>query len=188
MITLNSQLMQRLLDFFFSHEDERFYVNEIARRLGVDKRNLVRKLKELEKKGLFVTESIGNMRFYSINKGFPLFEEYKKIVLRTVGFEKRLRSALQEVQGIDKAYIYGSYAKDRTDALSDIDVLVIGSHGSVALQERIARLQRDYDREINVISLSQEEFRRRRDDPFIRDVMRGDKVELKQPGSATGVR
>ena len=178
MIALNSKLVQKLLDLFFSHEDERFYANEIVRRLGVDKRNLAKKLKEFETEGLFVTESIGNMKFYSLNKDFPLYEEYKKIVLRTVGLERKLGDALRKVKGIDEAYIYGSYASGRTDATSDIDLLVVGNHDGIKLQERIARLQREYDREINLVDMSGEEFQRRRNDPFIVTVMKGEKIKI----------
>lgn len=178
MISLNSQIVRKLLDFFFNHEDERLYVNEIARRVGLDKRNLVKKLKELESDGIFSVEAMGNLRLYSLNRKFPLYKEYKKIVLRTVGFEEKLRGALREVVGIEKAWIYGSYAHGRTDASSDIDVLVVGRHDGIELQKRIARLQKDYDREINVMDMSGEEFEKKRGDPFIKAIMEGEKIEL----------
>ena len=84
MISIKSNTVRKLLDFFFIHEDENFYVNEIVRRTGVDKRNLVKKLKELENEGLFSVEERGNLKLYSLNKNFALFNEYKKIVLNTV--------------------------------------------------------------------------------------------------------
>lgn len=53
MISTRSNIIKALLGFYFLHPGESFYVNEMVRRLGVDKRNLVKKLKELEKENFF---------------------------------------------------------------------------------------------------------------------------------------
>ncbi len=178
MFMLRSRLVQRLLDFFFSHEDERFYVNEISRRVGLDKRNLVKKLKELEKSGFFIVETVGNLKFYSLNRKFPLYNEYKKIVQQLFGLERRLKTGLNEIGGIDRAFIYGSYAANKTDASSDIDVLIVGDHSTIEVQKFIALLQKDYDREINIISMGEEEFKGKQDDPFIENILHEEKIEL----------
>ncbi|MBU4483929.1 hypothetical protein KKA47_00740, partial [bacterium] len=78
MISLNSRVVRRLLDFFFIHEDDSFYLNEIVRRIDVDKRNLSKQIKELEISGLFNVEKKGNLKLYSLNKNYPLYNEYKK--------------------------------------------------------------------------------------------------------------
>lgn len=90
MLNANSKTTKSLLNFFFSHEDESFYVNELARRLELDRRNLFKKLKELEDEGLFHIETMGNLKLYSLNKQYPLYAEYKKIILKTSGVEKKI--------------------------------------------------------------------------------------------------
>ena len=84
MFSMSSEIVKSLLSFYFLHEDESFYTNEIARCLHADKRNLVKKLKELEKEGLFINELKGNQRNYSLNKRHPLYNEYKSIIIKTV--------------------------------------------------------------------------------------------------------
>jgi len=52
MISLKSKITQKVLSLFFINPHEGFYTNELSRRLAVDKRNLVKKLRELELAGL----------------------------------------------------------------------------------------------------------------------------------------
>jgi predicted transcriptional regulator with HTH domain len=43
MISLRSQVTRKILNLFFLNPHETLYVNELSRRLGLDKRNLVKK-------------------------------------------------------------------------------------------------------------------------------------------------
>lgn len=180
MISLRSNITAKLLSFFFLNPHESLYVNEIAEKLSLDKRNLVKKLRELEKEGILSTLSRGNLKFYSINRGYPLYKEYRSMILKTLGLEAKLKKILCEIQGIEKAYIYGSYAKDTMDAHSDIDLLVIGRHDSIALQRRISKIQREAGREINVVNMDAKEFERRKKkrDPFLSNILANKRIEL----------
>lgn len=178
MLNLSSKITRKLLGYFFLHEDESMYFNEIVRRLGEDKRNLAKKIKEFEIMGLLNVEPIGNLKIYSLNKKFPLYEEYKKLVLKTVGIESTLKEVLLKVEGIKKAFIFGSYAENKMDQSSDIDVMVIGEHNTVDLHKAIGKVQKTIDREINITSMSEKEYRAKSKDPFISKVMRGKKINL----------
>lgn len=178
MLRLSSKTTKKLLGYFFLHEDESLYFNEIARRLNEDKRNLAKKIKEFESAGLLVVESKGNLRIYSVNKKFPLYKEYKKIVLETVGIEAELKNALLKVKGVKKAFIFGSYAEDTMDSLSDIDVMVIGAHNIIDLHKVVSQVQKTVDREINITNMSQKEFNAKQNDPFISKIAQGKKTVL----------
>lgn len=170
---MRSKVVKKLLNYYFLHPEDSLFINEISRKLNLDKRNLTKKLKELEKEGILKSESRGNQKVYSIDRSFPLFEEYKQIVFKTIGLEDRLRNLIKKVDGIQKAYLFGSYAKNKMDAYSDIDLLVIGTHKVLDLQKEITKLQREIDREINVINMSKKEFesRKERKDNFIKDIL-----------------
>lgn len=175
---LSSKTTVRLLNYFFLHEDESLYFNEIVRRLDEDKRNLARKVKELELLGLLSVESKGNLKIYSLNKKFPLYNEYKKIILKTAGIENELKKSLSKVDGIKEAFIFGSYAEGKMDRLSDIDVMVIGDQNTIDLHKALGHIQKIMDREINVINMSQREFHAKQKDPFISKVVRGKRIVL----------
>ena len=179
MLSLRAKNTQKILSYFFLHEGNELYVNEMCRRFGLDRGNLVRKLKELAEEGILRSEWKGNQRYYSLNPSFPLFKEYKKIFVKTLGFEPAVKGILKEIPGIRKALLFGSYAQDKMDPSSDIDLLVVGLHDTIELQKRIARLQKTLDREINVISMSPEEYeRKRRTSPLLKSIQARKTVPL----------
>lgn len=180
MISLRSKVVQNLLNYFFLHQNTSLYVNEMARLLKLDRGNLIKKLKFLEKEGILKSEFRGNQRYFSLDKSYPLLKEYKRIILKTIGFEKIIQDLLKQIKGIKEAYIFGSYAVDKLAPSSDIDLLVVGKQDTIELQRKIAVLQEKLSREINVISMSQNEFqaKKRNNDPFIIGILKKKNIKL----------
>jgi len=180
MVSLKSKVTQNVLSYFFLHEDNSLYVNEMARLFNLDRGNLIKKLKSLEKEGILSSEFRGNQKYFLLNKRYPLLEEYKKIILKTIGFEKNIQQLLGSFKNIKEAYIFGSYAKNKMDLSSDIDLLIIGEQDTIELQSKISRLQERINREINVISMGEEEFQRKKKnkDPFIENILKQAKVKI----------
>ena len=180
MISLKSEVTKKVLNYFFLNPQDSLYVNELSRKLMLDKRNLVKKAKELEREGILESKTRGNLKLYSINKDYPLYNEYRKIVIKTIGFEENLRSALKEIAAIKEVYIYGSYAQDKLDAHSDIDLLVVGGHSINLLQKKIVRLQTQINREINVVNMDEKEFKKRLKDkdPFIIGILKNQYIKI----------
>ena len=81
---------------------------------------------------------------------------------------------------IREAYIYGSYAKDKMDAASDVDLLVIGSHSIVEFQKEINRLQKETGREINITHVEEKEFQKKKKnkDSFIYQIINSQTVKV----------
>ena len=180
MISIKSKITAKLLNYFFLNPDTTLYVNEISEKLDLDKRNLVKKLKELEKEGLLTSHARGNLKLYSINKSYPLYNEYKKIILKSIGLESKIREILKQVEGIKIAYIYGSYANDRLQVHSDIDLLIVGEHSIASLQGKLNKLQNEIDREINVVNMDVKDFKKRQKnkDPFMEGVLKEKHIEV----------
>ena len=180
MIPLKSAITKKILNYFFVNPQESLYVNELSRKLDLDKRNLVKKVKELELEGILAHETRGNLKLYSINTRFPLYQEFRKIIMTTSGVEDQLRRLLEGVHGIKEVYIYGSYAKNVMDTHSDIDVLIVGSVGVVDAQKRISKLQRDIDREISMTVMDQSDFKRRikEKDPFVSGILKQKHIKV----------
>jgi len=180
MIALGSKVSKALLSHFFLHSDDKLYVNEIAGKLDLDKRNLVKKLKDYENEGLFKTEKMGNQLYYPLNKKYPLYNEYRKIILKTIGIESSLKEALKGRKEIQPVYIFGSYAADIMDSSSDIDILVIGAIDTVEIHKMLSGLQKSVSREINVVNMTEEEYARKKSgkDPFIETVFKSKKIRI----------
>ena len=182
MISLRSEITKKLLYYFFMNPHVSLYVNEISHKLKLDKRNLVKKIKEMEKEGIFTSDARGNLKFYSLNARYPLFNELRNIILKTIGLEDRIKKVIKEIPGIKEAYIYGSYARNKLAPHSDIDILVIGKHDVIAMQKHINMLQKEIDREINIVNMSETEFikRQRNKDPFIKSILNEKHIRIEK--------
>ena len=179
MLTLRSKISQKVLNYYMLQQGAEIYVSDLAPILHLDSGNLTRKLLEFEKEGVLKSCWQGKQRYYSLNTNFPLINEYRTIILKTVGFEQILKTALKEVPGIEHAVIFGSYAQDQMDSHSDIDLLVVGNHGTIELQKAIAQVQKKIQREINVISMSPKEYNvKKKGDPLIKSIEAKKRIRL----------
>ncbi len=71
------------------------------------------------------------LRYYSINKKYPLLKEVKKAFELKYGLGDLIANSLKKIKEIKEAYIFGSYAKRNFGAESDIDLLIIGDHDTM---------------------------------------------------------
>ena len=157
-IFFKTKLRKKLLTYSFTHSDERFYVRELAILIDEDAGNLSRELRKLEDEGLFKSLSKGNIKFYCLNKTYPLFKELKQIIFKTEGLEGSLRNLIQKYKTISLAFIYGSYAKNKEKKTSDIDLAIVGEFPRNEFTRHIKDLELRLNRDINFTSYNKEEF------------------------------
>jgi len=82
---------------------------------------------------------------------------------------------------IQSAFIYGSVARIRDHAISDVDVMVIGRAGIADLSPALRKAEDRLGREVCVTAYSPQEFREKikSRDHFLAAVLRGRKQFLK---------
>lgn len=177
----SSKVRVRLLDTFLSLPGARFYIRELERKTGEDIRNVHQELQNLEGLGLLKSEVQGKQKYYSVNEDFFLYPELKAIIFKTTGVQGSLKDALTKLEGIEVAFIYGSYAASEESERSDVDVLIIGKPDLMVLNETINKLEERLSREINYMAFDREEFEKRKinKDAFITEVLKGGKIMLK---------
>lgn len=180
MVGLDSKLGRRVLAYFFSNPSQQIHLRDIAGRLDVDPANLSREMKRLLQAGLFVAESKGSLKLYSLNRAYPLYKEISSIIFKTEGVEGALRGAMKELKGVNASCLFGSFAAGKTDASSDIDLLIVGSPRMEEVGDHIVDLEKRLGRPIQYRVFSQEEFERRKraKDPFIRDILSRPRILL----------
>ena len=170
--------------YYFTNPAARHHLRGLAERLKVDPSNLSKELGRLEREGLFRAEVSGRQKYFQLNRAYPLFKEVRSIVAKTIGAVPLIGESLKKINGIDEAYLYGSFAHGRPDAASDIDVLVIGTPRSKVLAKAVRKLERRLGREINYTVLAVKEFKSRgsRKSAFLASVWRNKRVSLIGPG------
>jgi predicted nucleotidyltransferase len=187
MFDLRSKARQRLLAYYFTNPAARHHLRDLATRLSVDPSNLSRELRRLERDGLFRSEVSGRQKYFRLNREYPLFREVRSIVAKTIGAAPLMAQTLKTLARIEEAYLFGSFARNRQDASSDIDLLVIGTPPGETLAEAMRKLERRLGREVNYTVLSRREFesRRARKDAFLENVWHNKRVSLIAPHEKT---
>jgi predicted nucleotidyltransferase len=172
MLNLQSKARRLLLAYYFTNPTARLHLRDLAKRLAVDPSNLSKELRRLEEDGLFVSDVSGRQKYFRLNRQYPLYTEVRRMVEKTIGAAPLLAQSLKKVQGIQEAYLYGSFARDQQDAASDIDVLLIGTPKAEVLALALQTLERQLGREVNCTVLGRKEFdvRRARKDAFLENV------------------
>ena len=79
----------------------------------------------------------------------PIYPELRGLVTKTSGVAAAIRQALEPVEGIEWAFLFGSTAAGTDTASSDIDLLAIGSAGLRAISPALRPLANTLGREIN---------------------------------------
>jgi predicted nucleotidyltransferase len=183
MLDFRSEARRRLLAYYFTNPTARHHLRDLAERLNTDPSNLSKELRRLESEGLFRSEISGRQKYFQLNRQYPLFDEVRRIVGKTIGAVTVIRESLKKIEGIDEAYLYGSFAKNQQDAASDVDVLVIGVPREEILAQTVRKLERQLGREINYTVLTPKEFeaRRTRKDAFLENVWHNKRVSLIAP-------
>lgn len=175
-----SKVRKELFRIFFTNPEKECYLRELERTLGIPVSMIQRELRSLEKAGVFAHRKQGNLVYYYLNRHYPLFDELKSIISKTIGVQGLIRDVLAKFKGIKAAFLYGSYAKNEEKADSDIDLFFVGSIDERRLVTEINRLEKMLKREINYTLYRREEFRKKlhRREGFIVDVMENPKIFL----------
>ncbi len=183
-LLLKTKLRKDLLSYLLSNPDKSCYVRELAALIGADKGNLSRELRMLESEGLLISKKRGNQKIIMINKDYPLYKELKQIIFKTTGIEGSLRKIITSYRGIRKAFIYGSYSKDKESGASDVDLMIVGNVPVRDFTSDIRSLEDKLSREINFTVFSEKEYDKERlkKGSFVHIVENGKKISLKEPG------
>lgn len=179
-----SRLRNKILLHFFTNIDSEMYLREMALRLEEDPGNLSKELSKLEKEGIFISQFRGNQKYFFLNKTYPLFNELKSIIFKTIGIKGSLQNIINETSGIVSAFIYGSFATGEENPSSDIDLCLIVKDSVFNENNFISKINnfgKTILREINYIYYSEEEWKKQLDDndSFITNIKIGPKIILK---------
>lgn len=173
-----SKTREKILQFFFTDPGKKYYLRQLERILNLPVGNIRRELLSLEKSGLFKREEMGKQVYYSVNKESSIFEEFKKIISKTIGVEGLCKKELRKIIKIELAFIYGSFARRKEDSFSDIDLMIIGNPDEGELISKINKLESQFDREINYNIFSVEDFKKGLAGPevFLEEILKGLKI------------
>jgi hypothetical protein len=112
-----------------------------------------REVQRAEEAGLVTSRKVGNTRLVRADTGSPYYAGLAEVLTRAFGVPAILGDALRPVDGIDEAYIYGSWAARHAGEpgrrpVGDIDVLLLGTPDREGLYEAVASAEKHLGRQV----------------------------------------
>jgi predicted nucleotidyltransferase len=170
-----------VLGLLYGRPDEALYMRQIIRLTALSPGSVKRELDELTEAELITREARGKQVFFQANVKGPLYDELRRMLLKTVGAAGVIRAVLLPLAGrIRAALIYGSAARGAVRRASDIDLMVVGDVKFGEVSDALCSAEDTLGREVNPVVYPIAEFQTklRAKHYFVSEVMAGEKVFL----------
>ncbi|GAA4810367.1 hypothetical protein GCM10011365_14550 [Marinicella pacifica] len=160
---LFTKTQQKVLGILYGQTEKSFYFNELVNLVDMGKGTVRRELDKLTAAGLLTVRKQGNQMHFQANSDNPIFHELKGIVIKTFGVVGSVESALENIlPDVKYAFIYGSVAKGRDHAESDIDLMIVAEDLSYAnVMATLSEAEQQLGRTINPTIYTPDEFQTR---------------------------
>lgn len=186
-----SKARVKILEQVLLNPDSEYHIRELSRIVGVSPIYVQKELKNLQSIGLLKSRRDGNMVLYRLERASSIWDDLKRIFLKTESIGQVIREGLDgDKKEIKYAVIYGSVAKGTEMATSDVDMLVIGDGvDDDSLLSSIAKIEKQIGREINISTWTEKEFKKKSNEkiPLLKEILKtsvimiiGDKDEFKR--------
>jgi DNA-binding transcriptional ArsR family regulator len=177
--TLFGRTRGAVLAVLYGHVGDSFHLRQLSRLTKITLGAVQRELRQLVEAGLVTRRASGNQVLYSANEANPVFTEMKSLVTKTVGIHDVLLAALQPLkESINLAFIYGSTARLKENARSDVDLMIVGRVHFPDVIEHLADAQKTLNREVNPTVYSTREFGKKFRGNFLKTVLSENKLFL----------
>ncbi|ADB29247.1 DNA polymerase, beta domain protein region [Kribbella flavida DSM 17836] len=129
---------------------------------GVAQSNVLREVNRLVSAGLLTERRAGPTRLVSANRSSPYFEPLVQLLGRAFGPASLVPEELEQVPGVERAVIAGSWARrfhgEPGPPPNDVDVVVVGEPDRRRLRRANARLEERLGTPVQVTVVTSEEW------------------------------
>jgi predicted nucleotidyltransferase len=175
-----STIRRAILALLIDAPERRLHLHAVARAVGTSAGTAARELGRLEDAGLLRRTREGNQVYFQARPEQPGFGQIRDLVRQTIGAPAIVRRHLKALAGVERAVIFGSYARGTVAADSDVDVLIIGSPDRNDLTERLEMAGNEIGRPVNEVVMTRAELNERRvgGDRFVESIDGQPVIEL----------
>jgi DNA-binding Lrp family transcriptional regulator len=178
---LRSDAQGLLLAALYLDPKQEKTLTELAETASVSLATVQRDIDRLEEAGFVTGRKIGPTRLVKPNVDHPIFKTIQDLVLYAYGPIAVITPLLKKIEGLQKAFIYGSWAarikgKPGPDP-QDIDLMLIMDGSNYAAYELAEKATKIMGRVVNVNNLSPEVFEKA-ESGFVKTIKSRPKVEL----------
>jgi DNA-binding transcriptional ArsR family regulator len=179
---LRTQTQGVLLAWLYLHPEDRHSLTDLARRLGVSISTIHREADRLVEAGLLTDDHLGRSRLVRARTDTAVFRPLAELLSVTYGPIPVLTSLLAGFPGVQRAFVYGSWAAryrgHAGEPPNDVDVLVVGTPDRDDLYDVAAAASQQLGREVNIRQLTTAAWEDPEPDGFVATVRSRPIVEL----------
>lgn len=143
-----------MLALLYLHPERDYTLSEVAEAIGAGLKVVHTEAGRLSAAGLITETRRGNARLLRANMSTPVSRPLTDLLAVTYGPIPVLTDLLAGIDGIQEAYIYGSWAARYLGTAghvpNDIDVLIIGDPDPVTVYEAASAAEERLGREVNI--------------------------------------
>ncbi len=175
-----SKTRVRLLSTFLLNPDREFYIRQLSRKIKLNMNAVRLELTNLEEIGLLKTEKKGKAKYYTVNKEAPIYQDLRSIFLKTEGALEYLKKGLSDFDGLELAFVFGSYTRSRERMPKKMEIFLVGQVPEEKLYDLLAAAERDLSLQIHYALVTHEQLAERVTalDPFITKLLKKKKIRL----------
>lgn len=175
-----SRVRVKILELFLGNPGQMFHVREVVRRVNEEINAVRRELQHLEKGGMLTKEPRANRLFYYFRKDYPLYFDLLALIAKTTGLGANLIKNRTKLGKIKFAMFSGRFVRKLAPNPDNVDLLIVGQVVLPELAVLIRQEEGKLGRELNYTVMTEEEFefRKKRRDPFIVDILSGGRTMI----------
>lgn len=159
---------------FIKGYNKEIYGRELIGKVKLSQKNIALTLGELEKQGILISKTKGNVKHYFLNKTNTLIEKYIVLteVQRAVEFlevNKKIKEFFYKINVKGIICVFGSYAKGIEKKDSDLDLFIIGDFNP----DEIKKVGKSLGLEISIKSGTLKDFASslKKEEPLLNEII-----------------
>lgn len=152
---LRSKQQAELLALLLGDPELELSLTDLAEVTGIPHPSVYREVERAEAAGLVTSRRVGRTRLVRANIESPYYEGLSDVLTKAFGVPAVLGDAVRGIDGIEEAYVFGSWAARHAGErgirpVGDIDFLVLGTPDRDALYGAVHVAERRLGREVQV--------------------------------------
>lgn len=150
-----SQQQAELLALLLGDPELELSLTDLAEQTSIPHPSVYREVERAEAAGLVMSRRVGRTRLVRANVVSPYYDGLADVLTRAFGVPAVLGDAIRGIEGVDEAYVFGSWAARHAGErgvrpVGDIDLLVLGAPDRDAVYDAVHVAERRLGREVQV--------------------------------------
>ena len=176
-----SKVRVKLIKVFLTNPQEIYYIRQLTRKTDEQINAVRRELERLEKVGAVRKEARANRLYYQMRPDYLFYDELLAMVAKTTGLGEALIKNRNKLGKIKFIMLSGRLIKHKAKVNPDmIDLLLIGEVvlPQVTVLVQLEEKKRNIEINYTAMTLQEFEFRKKRRDPFILEILFSSRIML----------